>query len=269
MSLQGQGLQGQVVVVTGAAGELGRAICRALLAGNATVVMIDCDREALIRASAKLEFGAGRTVPLPADVTNENQVRAAFDHVRTTLARVDLLVNNASRQGTTALTADVTRAQWEEVLSVNLTGAFLCCREALKFMQPAGRGKIINISSVAGRTGYPARSAYCASNWGLVGLTLTMAQEYGRHNIQVNAICPGPMEGERTERLVQARAQKAVIPLDQARAEFVRASALRRLVKPDDAASMVAYLASAAGDNITAQVLEVSAGWAPRPTIDD
>lgn len=255
------GLKEQVAVVTGAAGELGTAICQALLESEAFVVMVDCDREGVLRASSKLAFGAGEPFPFPADITNEEQVAAAFDYARLRWSRVDLLVNNAAITGPTAPLTGVARAEWDRVLAVNLTGAYLCSREALKTMVPAGRGKIINISSIAGKLAYPMRAPYAASKWGLIGLTVTLAHECGKHNIQVNAICPGPVAGVKIERIVQQRAQAACIPLDEARRQFVEASALGRFVEAADVAALCAFLASPAGDNITGQALEVSAGW--------
>lgn len=254
-------LKGQVAVVTGAGGELGRVISRALLECQVNVVMLDSDREAVARACSQLAFGAGQPWPFPADVTNEDQVRAAFQYVKETSGRLDLLVNNAAITGPTALLTEISRADWDRVLAVNLAGAFLCAREALRLMAPAGRGKIINISSVAGKIGYPLRAPYSASKWGLIGLTATLAQEYGKNNIQVNAICPGPIAGPQMDRILQKRAEAAGVSLEQARQEFMQATALRRFVQPQDVAALVTFLASPAGDNITGQALEVSAGW--------
>jgi len=254
-------LREQVIVVTGAAGELGQAITQQLLRAEARVVMVDGNRDAVVRASAKLAFGHGEPTALACDVTDEQQVRAVFQQVQQTDGRVDALVNNAAVNGPTAPATEVSREDWDAVLAVNLTGAFLCAREALRLMAPAGHGRIINIGSVAGRIGYPLRAPYCVSKWGLLGLTATLAQEYGKNNIQVNAVCPGPIDGPKMNKVIQERAMAEMISLDAARAEFIRPTALGRFVQASDVAALVAYLCSPAAANITGQALEVSAGW--------
>src|ERR1035438_3893880 len=100
----------------------------------------------------------------------------------------------------------VTRAQWDEVMDINLTGAFLCAKEAVKMMKPVKRGKIVNISSMAGRIGYALRSPYGASKWGMIGFSRALAAELGTHNICVNAVLPGAVEGDRIDRVIRDRA---------------------------------------------------------------
>src|SRR5439155_17997469 len=109
--------------------------------------------------------------------------------------------------GHTAPVARGERAAWDDVLAVNLTGAFLCAKAVLPAMIGRRSGKIINISSIAGKIGYALRSPYAVSKWGLIGFTLSLAKEAGEHNIQVNAVCPGPVKGERMQRLFEQRAR--------------------------------------------------------------
>jgi NAD(P)-dependent dehydrogenase (short-subunit alcohol dehydrogenase family) len=122
-------------------------------------------------------------------------------------------------------------------------------------------GKIINISSVAGRTAYALRSPYAVSKWGMIGLTLTLAKEVGPSNIQVNAICPGPVAGERLSSVIEQRAKElGLSPADVERG-YIDATALKRMVKAEEVAALVAFLASDEADNITGQVIDVSAGF--------
>src|SRR5439155_24241851 len=122
--------------------------------------------------------------------------------------RVDILINNAGISGPTALAVNISRAEWDEMMAVNLTGPFLFSKAVLPAMMERQSGKIINISSVAGKIAYPLRSPYAVSKWGLIGLTRTLAQELGQYNIQVNSICPGPVAGERMQKIIERRAQE-------------------------------------------------------------
>src|SRR5262249_3550227 len=115
--------------------------------------------------------------------------------------------------------------------------------------------------SVAGKVAYPLRSPYAASKWGLIGLTLTLAKEVGAYNIQVNAVCPGPVEGERMGRVIRARAAETGQTPEQVGHDYEAAAALGRMVSPDDVAALVAFLASPEADNITGQAIDVSAGY--------
>jgi NAD(P)-dependent dehydrogenase (short-subunit alcohol dehydrogenase family) len=156
---------------------------------------------------------------------------------------------------------EIRRGAWDEVLAANLTGAFLCCRAVLPQMIAQRSGKIINISSIAGRTAYPLRSPYAVSKWGLIGLTRTLAAEVGPHQIQVNAICPGPVDGERMRQVIQTRADELQRTYEDVEREFVSKTALQRMVAADDVADLVAFLASASGNSITGEVIDVSAGF--------
>ena len=146
-------------------------------------------------------------------------------------------------------------------MAVNLTGAFLCCREVLPEMIARRSGKIINISSMAGKMAYPLRSPYAVSKWGLIGLTLTLAGEVGPYQIQVNAVCPGPVDGERIRHVIQSRAAETGREYREIELDLVNKTALRHMVTADDVAGLVAFLASPSADNITGQAIDVSAGY--------
>jgi NAD(P)-dependent dehydrogenase (short-subunit alcohol dehydrogenase family) len=172
-----------------------------------------------------------------------------------------VLVNNAGIIGPTAPVAQVRRADWDEVLGVNLTGAFLCARAVLPDMTARRSGRIINIASIAGKMAYALRSPYAVSKWGLIGLTLTLAKECGPYNIQVNAVCPGPVSGERMRGIISRRAAELGQTVDEVERAYVGAAALGRMVEAEDVAAMVTFLASPAGRNITGQALDVTAGY--------
>jgi NAD(P)-dependent dehydrogenase (short-subunit alcohol dehydrogenase family) len=177
------------------------------------------------------------------------------------LGPIDILVNNAAIIGPTAPVERIHRADWDEVLAVNLTGAWLCCRAVLPEMIARRAGRIINIASMAGKMAYPLRSPYAVSKWGLIGLTLTLAQEVGAYGIQVNAVCPGPVEGERMRRIIADRAEALGQAPEQVERAYVEPAALKRMARAEDVAALVAFLTSPEADNITGQAIDLSAGY--------
>ena len=248
-------LTNQVVLVTGAARGLGYEISRALLAAGAQVALMGPNRDTITAAAA--ELGG---IAMPGSVTSEEDVAAVFAAIRDRFGRLDILVNNAGIGGPAAPVEAVTRAQWDEVMDINLTGAFLCAKEAVKMMKPVKRGKIINISSMAGRIGYALRSPYGASKWGMIGFSRALAAELGPHNVCVNAILPGAVEGDRIDRVIRDRAAAMGVEESAVRRDYVAAAALKRMVRASDISNMVLHLCGEAGDNITGQAIEISAG---------
>ena len=253
--LKGLPLTKQVALVTGAARGLGHEISRALLAAGAQVALMGPNRDTITAAAA--ELGG---IAMPGSVTSEEDVAAVFAAIRERFGRLDILVNNAGIGGPAAPVEAVTRAQWDEVMDINLTGAFLCAKEAVKMMKPVKRGKIINISSMAGRIGYALRSPYGASKWGMIGFSRALAAELGPHNVCVNAILPGAVEGDRIDRVIRDRAAAMGAEESAGRRDYVAAAALKRMVRASDISSMVLHLCGEAGENITGQAIEISAG---------
>jgi NAD(P)-dependent dehydrogenase (short-subunit alcohol dehydrogenase family) len=254
-------LEGRVAIVTGGGRAIGKTIALRLARDGATLVLVGSNEEALAVASREIVALGGRSVAIAADVSNEEQVDRMARQVLADFNRVDILVNNAGITGPTALAVNISRAEWDEVLAVNLTGAFLCSRAVLGSMMERRSGKIINISSVAGRIAYPLRSPYAVSKWGLIGLTRTLALELGGYNIQVNAINPGPVAGERMQRVIEKRAEELGQTVEQVERAYVETTALKRMVEEDDVAAMVAFLVSDEGKNITGQAIDVTAGY--------
>ncbi|MFQ5927745.1 MAG: SDR family oxidoreductase [Terriglobia bacterium] len=254
-------LIGQVAVITGAGGELGRPLAEGLAAAGARVALLDVG--AGYRAADRLARGWGsRGVALRVDITSEAQVRRGFRALLRRWARLDTLINNAGITGPTAPFEKIARPDWERILAVNLTGAFLCAREAARVMKRQRSGHILQIASVAGKIAYPLRLPYACSKWALIGFTQTLAQELGPDNIRVNAICPGPVAGAAMERIIQARARALRTNEGAVRRRYLRALALGRMATPTDVVAAVLFLCSPSARNITGQALDVSAGWA-------
>jgi NAD(P)-dependent dehydrogenase (short-subunit alcohol dehydrogenase family) len=254
-------LQNRVAIVTGGGRAIGRTIALRLAAGGADVVLAAPDRAELEGVAGEVRALGRRALPVVTDIRHEEQVAAMAAQALQAFGRIDVLVNNAGIIGPTAPVANLRRADWDEVLAVNLTGAMLCCKAVLPDMMARRSGRIVNVSSIAGKIAYSLRSPYAVSKWGLIGLTLTLAKEVGPHDIQVNAVCPGPVTGERMRGIFATRAAELGQTVEQVERSYVDATLLKRLVEADDVAELVAFLASPAARNITGQAIDVSAGY--------
>jgi NAD(P)-dependent dehydrogenase (short-subunit alcohol dehydrogenase family) len=247
------GLAGARTIVTAGGSGIGNVIVRRFAEAGASVFTCDIDR-GLVAALRAGEPAVGATV---ADVSHEADVGRLFDEALRYLGGLDVLVNNAGIGGPVACVEGVALADWQHTLDVNLTGAFLCTRRAIPVLKEQGSGCIVNMSSHYGLLGGPARSAYVASKWGLIGFTKTIAMELGPFGIRANAICPGGVEGERLERVMSQEAEEKGITCEQLREEWVRGCSLRTFVTPDDVAAMILFVCSREGARVSGQAIGV------------
>jgi len=243
----------RVFVSAGAAG-IGAAIAEAFIEAQAKVYICDVNTVAIDGATSRWpELHAG-----VADVSDQTQVDAVIDDARRTLGGLDVLVNNAGIAGPTGAVEDIDPAQWESTVATNLNSQFYFLRKAVPVLKETSEcASIIAMSSVAGRLGYPFRTPYASTKWAIVGMVKSLAAELGPHDIRVNAILPGVVEGERMNRVISARADALGIPFDTMRDEYLRKISLRRMVTVDDIAATALFLASPAGSNITGQAISV------------
>lgn len=248
-------IDGLRVLVTGGAAGIGRTIAAHLTQQGARVHVCDVSTEALRDLAAACPGVSGTL----ADVGNELDVDRLFADVTAQLGGLDVLINNAGIAGPTAPIEEIAPADWQRTLDVNLTGPFLCARRAVPLLKQTGDGSIINIASVAARLGFPNRSPYSASKWGVIGLTETWAMELGPAGIRVNAILPGIVAGDRQDRVLQARAQVEGISFEEAKLQRLQSVSLRSTVSADDVAEAVLFLCSPAGRMISGQSLSVCA----------
>src|SRR6266536_3101975 len=201
-------LRDQVAIVTGGGRGIGETIALRFAAEGAAVTVAGTSREALERTARLIRERGGRAIASVTDVADETAVAAMVTATLAELGRLDVLVNNAGISGPTARAEDVTREDWDHTMGINLTGAFLCAKHVLPRLIAQRSGRIINIASVAGLTGYPLRVPYAVSKWGMIGLTRTLAMEAGEFGVTVNAIAPGPVSGERIEGSIRRRASQ-------------------------------------------------------------
>jgi NAD(P)-dependent dehydrogenase (short-subunit alcohol dehydrogenase family) len=247
------GHAGRRVLVTAGAAGIGRSIADRLLLHGARVFICDVDARALAAFSeAHPEAGA-----ISADVSSEADVEHMFDAVRAAFGGLDALVNNAGIAGPTGAVEDLDPAAWRRCLDVGLTGQFLCTRLAVPMLKAAGGGSIISMSSAAGRHGYAFRTPYSAAKFGVIGFTQSLAKELGPHNIRVNAILPGVVQGPRMDGVIAARAAQLGLSHAEMEERYLEKVSLRRMVSPDDVAAMIAFLLSDAGANISGQSIGV------------
>ncbi len=241
------------VLISAGAGGIGLAIARAFHADGARVFVCDIDAAALERAAAAMPG----LLTARCDVGDRAAVEAMVAEAARGLGGLDVLVNNAGIGGPTLPVHELDPDDWDAVLRVNLTGAFNVSRVAIPHLIRNGSGVIINMSSAAGRFGYPNRSPYSASKWALIGLTKTLAMELGEHGIRVNAIAPGAVAGERVERVFQGRAQASGRSIEEEKRLQLVNQSLKLFVDPDDIARLALYLAGDAAKSISGQVLPI------------
>jgi len=187
-------------------------------------------------------------------------VNAWFDHALSALGGLDVLVNNAGIAGPTARIEDIEPAEWDQTMAVNLRSQYLCVRRAVPALRQSSRGTIINLSSIAGRLGYPMRTPYASSKWAVVGLTQSLALELGNDDITVNAILPGIVDSERSRKVTAAKAQARNISEEKMMSEILSNVALHRKVPLADVAQTALFLASPVGRSFTGQSMNVCAG---------
>jgi NAD(P)-dependent dehydrogenase (short-subunit alcohol dehydrogenase family) len=245
-------LDGQRAVVTAGAQGIGRAITEALVQQGAQVHVCDIDEQALKNVASAIP---GVTTSLT-DVSDEKQVLAMFEQVSKRWGTLDILVNNAGIAGPTSAIEDTTLASWLQTVDVNLSGVFLCTRSAVPMMKKSG-GSIVNISSAAGRFGFPLRTPYSATKYGVIGLTETWAMELGPQGIRVNAVLPGLVEGPRQDRVLDAKAKALGITLEAMRVRALERVSLRSTVTAQDIAAQIVFICSPAGARISGQSLSV------------
>lgn len=258
-------IKDKIAVVTGGGNGIGRAIALCLAAEGAQIVVMDLRRRDAQNVASEIVAKNGKAIALQADATKELDVDRMARESMDAYGSIDILVNNVGGGLGMAPVAKTLIENWDKTIEINLKSAFLCCRAVAQVMIPRKWGRIINISSISGRSGESLIGAYCAAKFGVVGLTQVLARELGRYAITVNAVCPGYVYTQGWERLAQALrndyaslANKTLEEIFEARVKSV--TPLKRPQTAENIASLVAYLVSEEARNITGQAINVDGG---------
>ena len=253
-------LTGRVALITGASKGIGRVASQLFAAEGAKVVCAARSADLVNETAALVKRAGGEAIAVVADLSKEDEVKALVDTSVSTFGHLDVLINNAGDGGPTKPVQDYLMEDWRYTLDSCLTSSYLCARFAVPAMIKAGRGAIVNIASMAGRRGLAYRVGYCSAKAGQMGMTYGLAVELGRHNITVNAVAPGAVEGDRIDRVIAGQAQVRGVSEEQMRKQFLERSPLRRMVTAEDIAWAALFLCTDHARNISGQVVPVNAG---------
>ncbi|WP_436344560.1 SDR family NAD(P)-dependent oxidoreductase [Natronorubrum sp. FCH18a] len=246
--------------VTGASQGLGREIAVAFADAGANVAL--AARSDGIYETEELIDEPERTLTVETDVTDSESVADAIEATADEFGGLDCLVNNAGIAGPTAPVERTTDEEWLETLDVNVVGIARAVREASPHLRESDRGSIVNVSSIGGKRPYPNRTPYAASKMGVIGLTRSLAFEFGRDNVTANAICPGPVEGERIRNAFERQAEERGIEFEDAKDDVLDTLAIHELVPPEEVAALAVQLAGSDARHVTGQDINVSSGGA-------
>ena len=246
------GLTDRVALVTGASRGIGRALAVGLARAGADVVLAARSAAALEETAREVEAVGRRALACPTDLARPEDVVSLRERAERAFGRVDVLVNNAGVSEAVTPTEELSLEEWNRTIAVNLTGAFLCCRELGPAMVRRGKGAIVNVGSILGEVGMPRALAYCVSKAGLVALTKSLAAEWARGGVRVNLVAPGFVD---TEMVAAQRSD------ERARRYLEQRTLLRRFGTVDEMVGAVLYLASDASSYTTGATLLLDGGW--------
>src|SRR6056297_971667 len=252
--------QDSTALVTGGGRGIGQAICVELARRGADIVIADLDPDEMRETVDLVEAEGGRARAVETDVTDLESVESTAETALDEFDSVEWLVNNAGIAGPTAPCESIDSDEWDATLDVNLRGAFYTCRTLLPSMKEQSYGRIVNIASVTGKRPLTQRTPYAAAKMGLIGFTRTLAAEVGDHDINVNSICPGSVDGPRIQRVFEEKAEATGRSYEAVRSDAEDQSPRQELVNKEDVANTVAFLCSPDADRMTGQDLNVSAG---------
>ena len=243
-------LGGYRVAISAGANGIGKVMADSFSYCGASVVVSDVDERALAACGHP---------GMRADAGDPTDCDAFIDFAVTHLGGLDVLVNNAGIAGPTALVEHVTPAELDATLRIDLAAMFHCSRRAIPALRANGGGAIINLSSAAGRFGFPLRAPYSAAKWGVIGFTKSLSIELGPDGIRVNAILPGPVDGPRIRAVIRAKAEVEKVSENEMTERMVATTSLKSFVTQQDIANMALYLASPFGATISGQAISVDA----------
>jgi len=252
-------LEGRGAVVTGGGRGIGAAVARALATAGARIVVAARTADEVEAVARGIADAGGEAWAAQVDVSDPNSVDALAEAVRDRTGEVEILVNSAGIAHSAPL-ARQTLEEWEQIFAVNVTGTFLVTKAFLPAMMERGRGRVVNVASVAGLAGAKYIAAYAASKHAVVGFTRSVAAEAAPRGVTVNAVCPGYVDTGMTDRSVERIMERAGLSEPEARAAILATSPQRRLIDPDEVARAVTWLCEDAARGVNGQTIVIDGG---------
>src|ERR1700735_1809000 len=253
-------LSDKVAIITGGGYGIGKQIALKYGAAGAQIVLAARSIDPMKQTCAEIEKLGARAIHVSVDVSKEADCAKMAAETMKAFGRIDILVNNAGISGPTKRITDMSLAEWQETIDIDLTGTWLATRAVLPTMDKQRSGNILNISSGAGRCGVPWLSPHAAAKWAMSGLTQTIAGEWGQRGIRCNCICPGAIEGERIERVMRARAEALKQPYEPIKAGVRSPAAMARMATEEEVARVALFLALDTSAGMTGQTMNVDCG---------
>lgn len=253
-------VKGKVTVITAAASGIGKATALQFAREGSKLAICDIDEKSL-EATRKELSTLTDVIAVKCNMAEISEIDLFFEKVIAKYGTIDILINNAGIAGPTKPITEVEPEEWDLTLNVNLRGGYYCIKKAAPFMIKKNFGKIVNISSMSGKRPLLNRAPYCASKMGVIGMTRTVADELGKYNITVNAVCPGAISGSRLDLVLENMARVEGKTIEQVKDTFLEPSMLKRTIPPEDIAKMVLFLSDEEKSNsITGQDINVNCG---------
>ena len=255
-------LKDQVALVIGGARGIGETIAHSFAREGANLALVDLPKmqtelDGVVKA---VQRQGVKTLGITADCSDDGQVNRMVDQVVRELGKIDILINSAGFRGPLVPVTEISETEFDDVILYNLKLVFLCCRSVLKQMVKQKSGSIVSISGTAGREGMAMRGSLCAAKWGVVGLTQTIAKEYGPHGIRANIICPGGMDEPELREMYAERAKNLGMTVEAHEAQILSLTPLRKYAKHEEVANAALFLASSDSSHTTGESLNVSGG---------
>ena len=241
------------ILVTAGASGIGREFVRAFSALGDVVFVCDIDANAL----KVLKTEIPEILIHVCDIAKRSEIEEMVNAAVNALGGIDVLINNAGIAGPTSPVDEIDPAEWDRVMQIDLTATFDVTRLTVPFLKKSGAGSIINMSSMAGRFGYENRSPYSTAKWGIIGFTKTLSIELGRYGIRVNAILPGPVDGERMDRVLEGRAKISGKTIEEEKQNALSLQSIKQFVDPRDIAALAVFLASGNATMISGQLFPI------------